>query len=213
MRSQTGVRSFQDIWERRFPLRISTPPRETRHPAGWGIERVLEEYGISFDDIEAWGGETLRDRPPDISKPSGQRSIDPSFSAIFDEAIMTHRWRSVSNNCDLAFPPIEEPVLRSLEAKGWRRGVLPVGYFRRLEKDLPCADFSGWHLFCRPDLDDEAAYLTIQAIDEQKHMIEDSHESHEGLAGKIDLARMCVDPPVPLHPGTERYDREKGYRR
>ena len=211
VRRETGIRSFQDIKEQRYPLRISTPPRETRHPGVWAAERVLEEYGFNFSDIESWGGEVLRDRPRDISKPMGGRMVDPTFNAIFDEAIMTHRWRSVSDEYDLNFLPIEESVLQSLVANGWRRGTLPGGFFRGQDADLECIDFSGWYLFCRQDLDDEAAYLTIQALDEQKKVIERSYEPYEGLTGNIDLAEMCVNLPVPLHPGAAQYYREKGY--
>ncbi|MBV8923962.1 MAG: hypothetical protein JOZ74_01195 [Bradyrhizobium sp.] len=211
IRKETGLKSFQDIKQQRYPLRISTAPRETRHPCVWGAEKVLEEYGFDFADIESWGGEILRDRPRDISKPMGQKMIDPGFSAIFDEAIMTCRWRSVSDEYDLTYLPIEDEVLSSLERKGWRRGVLRQGFFRGLDADLPCVDFSGWYLYCREDLDDDLAYLTIQAIDEQKAVIERSYEPCEGLSLPVDLAQMCRNPPTPLHPGAERYYREKGY--
>ena len=102
-------------------------------------------------------------------------------------------------------------MVRSLEAKGWRRGILPKGQFRGVDEDVVCMDFSGWYMFCRPDLDEEAAYLTIQAIDEQKQTIEKSYTLAEGLSGEVDLARLCRNLPVPLHKGAERYYREKGY--
>ena len=39
VRRETGLRSFTDIKDRRFALRISTPPPKTRHPAVWGAEK------------------------------------------------------------------------------------------------------------------------------------------------------------------------------
>ena len=124
---------------------------------------------------------------------------------------MTHRWRSVSDDYDLVYLPIDEPVLQSLESKGWRRGTPAQIFFRGLEADLPTVDFSGWYMFCRKSLDDEAASLTIRAIDEQQHVINASFEPFEGLISKIDMAQLCANLPVPLHPGAAQYYREKGY--
>ena len=44
-----------------------------------------------------------------------------------------------------------------LEKKGWKRGAIPKGKFRGVDEDVPGIDFSGWWLFCRPDLDEEIA--------------------------------------------------------
>ena len=49
----------------------------------------------------------------------------------------------------------QEEIIQRLEKKGWRRGAIPKGKFRGVDEDVPGIDFSGWWLFCRPDLDDE----------------------------------------------------------
>ena len=69
VRRETGIETFADIKAQKYPLRISTPPRATRHPAVWAAECVMREYGFDFGDIEAWaerfywtGHATSRDR-------------------------------------------------------------------------------------------------------------------------------------------------------
>lgn len=210
VRSETGIKSFHDIKERKYPLRISTPMRESRHPAVWCAEEIVQAYGFSFDDIESWGGKILRDRPRMLS--GGGAPAAEEFDAVFDEAIMTLRWKRLTEQYDINFLPVDEPVIAAMEKKGWRRGHLAKGLFRGVDQDVPTFDFSGWLMFCAQDLPDDLAYFTIMAIDEQKEAINRSLDRPgSGLTGKIDMRQLAADLPLPLHPGAERYYREKGY--
>ena len=211
VRRETGITSLRDIRERKYPLKVSTPLRETRHPGVWCAEKVLEEYGFNYDDIERWGGKVLRDRPRN-QKLASAKAVSDEFDAVFDEAIMTNRWKNLTKQYDIKFLPIDEDVLRRLEAKGWKRGAIPKGKFRGVDEDVPGIDFSGWWLFCRPDLDEEIAYHTVRAIDEQKEMIDLWFpDPTSGMTAPVDMRRLCRNLPLPLHPGAERYYREMGY--
>src|ERR1700730_2341214 len=50
VRRETGIKSLREIKDKRYPLKVSTPLRETRHVAVWCAERVLEAHGFNFDD-------------------------------------------------------------------------------------------------------------------------------------------------------------------
>lgn len=211
VRRETGITSLADIRDRKYPLKVSTPLRETRHPAVWCAERVLEEYGFGFDDIEAWGGKVLRDRPRN-QKLLGAVPVSDEFDAIFDEAVMTNRWKNLTSKYDLRFLPIDREILDRLRQRGWRTGHLPKGRFRGVDTDVPGIDFTGWYLFCGRDIDDDLAYFTIKAIDEQQHEINAAFpDSTSGMTGPVDMRKLCTGLPLPLHPGAERYYREKGY--
>jgi TRAP transporter TAXI family solute receptor len=211
VRRETGITSLADIGAKKFPLKVSTPMRETRHPAVWCAERVLEEYGYSLDDIESWGGKVLRDRPRNQKLP-GAVPVSDQFDAVFDEAIMTNRWKNLTSKYDLRFLSIDGGILRRLEQQGWARSVLPKGRFRGVDEDVPGIDFTGWYLFTRQDLDEELAYLTIKAIDEQQDEINRLFpDPTSGMTANVDMRALCRDLPLPLHPGAERYYRERGY--
>lgn len=211
VRRETGITSIADIRDKKYPLRVSTPVRETRHPAVWCAERVLEEYGFSLDDIESWGGKVLRDRPRNQKLP-GAVPVSDEFEAIFDEAIMTNRWKNLTTKYNLRFLPIDGDILQRLERKGWKPGVLPKGTFRGVDEDVPGIDFTGWYLFCRQDIDEELAYLTVKAIDGQQHEINALFpDPTSGMTAPVDMRAMCRGLPLPLHPGAERYYREMGY--
>jgi TRAP-type uncharacterized transport system substrate-binding protein len=210
VRRETGIASFEDIRAKKYPLRISTPMRETRHPAVWCAEEVLKAYGFDFDDVERWGGKLLRDRPRMLSGKGA--AVTEDFTAIFDEAIMTLRWKRLTEQYDLAFLPVDAGVLAEKERAGWDRGVLAKGLFRGVDADVATFDFSGWLMYCAADLADELAYFTVMAIDEQQEAINRARERPgAGLTSNIDMRRLATGLPIPLHPGAERYYREKGY--
>lgn len=210
VRRETGIESFADIKKKKYPLRVSAPLRETRHVAVWCAEEVVKDYGFTLDDIEAWGGKVLRDRPRTLS--GGGPPVAEEFDAIFDEAIMTLRWKKLTEQYDLKFLPVDEPVLAAKEKQGWERGILSKGLFRGLDQDVPTFDFSGWLMFCAEDLPDDLAYFTIMAIDEQQEAINRVMDRPgSGMTSKIDMRQLAKNLTVPLHPGAERYYREKGY--
>ncbi len=210
VRAATGIRSFEDIRDRKYPLRVSTTLLETNHPASWCAEEVMKAYGFGFADIESWGGKVLRDRPRMLS--GGGAAVSEDFDAIFDEAIMTLRWKKLTAEHDLIFLPVADTILQRLSQQGWQRGVLSKGLFRGIDRDIPTLDFSGWLMYCAEALDDDLAYYIVMAIDEQKEAINRVMDRPgSGLTGKIDMRELARDLPIPLHPGAERYYREKGY--
>ncbi len=76
---------------------------------------------------------------------------------------------------------------------------------------MQAADFSDWLLFCNQNMDDELAYHTIAAIHEQARDIEKLFPApFASLTDRVELSTLARNPPVPLHPGAERYYREQG---
>ncbi len=53
----TGIKSFQDIKEKKFPLKIATTGRAGA--SFWMGVWLLQEHGISEADLKSWGGEVL----------------------------------------------------------------------------------------------------------------------------------------------------------
>jgi TRAP-type uncharacterized transport system substrate-binding protein len=61
-------------------------------------------------------------------------------------------------------------------------------------------------------MDDELAYYTIQAIeDQQEHINEWFNVPASGMTEHVDMHKLTRNLPLPLHPGAEAYYREKGY--
>ncbi|HEX2312460.1 MAG TPA: TAXI family TRAP transporter solute-binding subunit [Thermomonospora sp.] len=211
VRAETGITGLADLPARRAPLKISMPTRDQGHPARWVLDEIFAMYGFSQEDLESWGGEVLRDRPRAQNSPDVVPA-DPSFDAVFDEAIMTWRWRRLTERYDLRFLPLDPWALERCAALGMPSGVIEKGRFPGVDADVPTLDFSGWILYCAEDLPDELARLAVQALDEQRQAISDRFTGPTAaMTRPVDMRDVCRDLPVPLHPGAEGYYRDHGY--
>lgn len=208
VRRETGLSSIREIRDKKYPLRYSVPVVEKTHPAVWGADVVLAEYGFSRADIDSWGGTQLRDRPKHSSDP-GAKPISDDWDALFDEAIMTPRWQNITRLYDVKFLPVDDDVLTRLEARGMRRGVIEKGRFRQIDEDVPTLDFSDWLMFCRDDLADDVAYQVAKTIDDNKAAF--NKRIPVALTAPVDPAVYVPKMPIPLHPGAARYYSEKSY--
>ncbi|MFI6816031.1 TAXI family TRAP transporter solute-binding subunit [Nonomuraea sp. NPDC050328] len=197
VRKELGIDSLSQV----KGLKVSMPG--PGHPTHWAVERVLSQYGVAIDDLEL-----LRDRPASLHA-SDLPPVDPGFDAVFDEALMTMRWKNLTQQYDLTFLPLDADVLDTCRDMGMTPGVLRAGRLRGVERDVPTVDFSGWYLYCARDLPDELAYAAVRALDERKEAISARFPMPlPPLTGPIDLPG---DTPLPLHPGARAYYAEKGY--
>ena len=205
VKKEVGLTRFSELIEKKVPLRISTAP--SNHPAYWVVDEIFKAYGSRFEDVERWGGK--------VSSEERQRKRqdalrDNLVNAVFDEALMTQRWKAAADEFDLTFLPVEEQALRYCEKMGMKRGYIPQGRLRGVDRDVPTVDFAGWLLYCREDFPDDYAYYVIRAIDENKKMIESLFQPGQGLTGGVVPSELCQSTEIPLHPGAAKYYREKG---
>ncbi|WP_067479108.1 TAXI family TRAP transporter solute-binding subunit [Actinomadura hibisca] len=211
VRTETGITSLGQLRDERRALKISMPGREMGHPARWVMDEILGWYGFSQEDLETWGGELLNDRPRSQNSPDAVPA-DPSFDAVFDEAIMTVRWQKLTTLYDLTFLPLDDDVLRRAVAMGMPAGVIERGRLRGVDQDVPTIDFSGWVLYTAADTPDELVGLAVRALDEQKDTVSARFTGPtRPLTSPVDMREVCRDLPVPLHPGAETYYRDHGY--
>jgi TRAP transporter TAXI family solute receptor len=209
IREDTGITSFKDIRDRKFPLKLASTARSPDNMMTWIAERILELHGIK---IEEWGGEWLGHDYPRISIP---QALEGRANAVMNEAIVVPQWRELVAKVPMRFLPYEEDVLRVLETKyGLRRGILPAGTLRA-PVDIPCVDFSNWAILVRDDMDEALAYRVTSIMVEQRAELEGRYRH---MPPEIAPMTYPIDPNVmwkgvgaPLHPGAERYYREHGY--
>ncbi len=206
---ETGLTSFDEIREKRYPLRVSvSAPRPRRdNTTMFALLEVLRAYGLSLEQIQRWGGSIQKVRSP--SHPDRATGIqNGSINAVFDEGIKS--WGKVALDAGMKFLPIGEHVLAHMEDLGFRRGMITKEHFPAIVDDSVAVDFSGWPICCHAEMAEEVAYSLCEAIDLRRDMITVDKE------GPLESSELCSDTEagplyVPLHPGAERYYREKGY--
>lgn len=205
-----GVWTFADIAEKKPPLRIVNAIHDGMNSISWTSERILNLYGIAWDDIPAWGGEWIMTaRPHD----GIARLVQGSADGLFFEAVMN--WHRLIERRPLHFFPVDEPVLSELKAKyGIERNIVPAGEFAGVDNPTPAVEFGDWIFAVRRDMSDETAYLLAETIADDLEQFFAHYRGRPLKESPVDysigLDYLCRTGPVPLHPGAERFYCERG---
>ena len=170
---------------------------------------MLKTYGMSYRDIERWGGKIME--APNPSGPVRKDHIQSGKAdAVFDEGVKS--WGPTALNAGMRFLPINDAAARHMSKLGFPSAMLTRKHYAKLDRDIRCIDFSGWTFFCHADLPAHLAYAMAKAIDLCHKQIPVDHFDKRpmtirefcrgGEAGQLN---------IPLHPGAKKYYREKGY--
>lgn len=203
----TGLKSFTDIRERRFPLKVSLrgQPDHSLHII---VNQVLSAAGFSLEDIVSWGGEVRYD----AGMAYGAKRIGAvqrgEIHAIFDEGAST--WGNMALELGMNFLALDENLLQRVETIGLRRGLIERTNFPKLASDVPTLDFSGWPIYTHKNTADTLVADFCRALEASKDRIPWAEDA------PLPLAQMVRDTPeghleVPLHPAAERFWRDRGY--
>jgi TRAP-type uncharacterized transport system substrate-binding protein len=204
---KTGLKSFTDIRERRFPLKVSLRGQRD-HSLHIITNHVLSAAGFSLDDIVSWGGEVRYD----AGMAYGANRIGAvqrgEIHAIFDEGAST--WGNMALELEMTFLPLHEDLLKGLEILGLRKGLIERKNFPKLAADVPTLDFSGWPIYTHQNTADTLVTDFCRALETSKDRIPWAEDA------PLPLAQMVRDTPaghleVPLHPAAERFWQERGY--
>lgn len=207
----TGITSIEQIRERRIPLRVSTrdtiaPPFDedtTMH----AVDTIIAAAGFSLDDIRAWGGSVTP-----VSRPSDPVRSDAiakgAVNAIFDEGILS--WGEFALARGFRFLPLEGAVRERVTAAGYDMVTVTPSRLPGLRQPVSSVDFCGWPMIVHADMPDDVAYALCEAIEARKLAIPTDNYK------PLDLVQLCTideETPrgAPLHPGAERFYRERGY--
>jgi TRAP-type uncharacterized transport system substrate-binding protein len=211
VRESTGITSLGQIKKERIPLRISTG-RTTkaalqRSPTMFTVNAIMKAAGFSFTDVRKWGGKFQTVTRP--SHPDRRAAIENgTINAVFDEGIKS--WGQTAIDNGFRYLPIEGDILKRMVAMGYRPAVLPTSRFKGLPEDVKTVDFSGWPMVVHAEMPDDVAYALCEAIEARKDVFPTDNYK------PLDMAQLCGDDgeaplDVPLHPGAERFYRDRGY--
>ena len=166
---------------------------------------ILKYYGITADDIRAWGGNTGVTREGALK---GDFDIIAGFLASPALNPESSTWTTLSQKFDLYFFELPDELLKLIAQQNVDAEFVEVQHslLRGVNRRIKTLGRSGESVFARDDTPEQAAYDLAKAID----------ENHGELKWFIRV--YTYDPNsvwknfgVPLHPGAEKYYREVGY--
>jgi len=197
----TGIASFEDIKNKQYPLKLNLNTADSfMEIVG---KKCLEAYGITYNDIKSWGGS--------VDFMSMSNSIDlmrdgklEAYSNVIQ--IPSSHIVDASTTMKLNLLSMTDEAIEKVNAElGTYKTVIPKDKYNFLNEDVPTVAATVI-LFASKDLSDGEAYAIVKAIDENMDYFKGIHSSLADLS----LEKMKEVSPVPLHPGAEKYYKEKG---
>ena len=195
----SGLDTFETLLQKKPEIRLNVGPRGSGSEGM--ISRVLEAYGISYDDIKKWGGSVQ------------YNSTDTSFNALKDNQLDIAANTSVlglpslvetAAARDLYFMPVGEKEGRSLAKYGFSYEPIPAGTYPHQDQDVP-AVVDKVVLVINKDVPEDVVYDLTKVLCENTDKWIAVHSSFKNFDPKL-----APDAGVPLHPGAEKYYREAG---
>jgi hypothetical protein len=209
VRNDTGIESLNDVKKQKYPLRISTRRRGKLQTTIYAIEEVLKAYGVSFRDIERWGGKIMEAASPSSSDRKGHIQSGEA-DAVFDEGVKS--WGPMALNAGMRFLPIDDAAARHMAKIGFPSAMLTRKHYPKLERDIKTVDFSGWTFFCHADLPSAVAYNMAKAVDLcHKQIPVDHFDKRPMTMREFCRGGEAGQMNIPFHPGAKKYFQEKGY--
>lgn len=199
--ANTGLTSVEEIKAKKYPIRISVIYRGSLMEIA--SKTLLEAYGITYEDIESWGGKVyFRALTPSLELIKDGQLDAVSVSVQFpetniNEASLTHNFRLL---------PISDAAIEYVNQKlGTYRSKIPAGTYRFAPEDIPT--FSDvCILIAYAGMPEEQAYQVTRALFTNLDYL---HTVHRALS-KLKPSDMPRVNHLPLHPGAIRFYREAG---
>jgi TRAP transporter TAXI family solute receptor len=197
VKADSGITDLRQIKEKKIPVRLIGNSEYA--PA------VMEYFGITAKDLESWGGRVLGRLAPeaqahtefDVVIGEATRGLPPEFS-LFHE---------ISETANLKYLDLPEDLLAQMAKKyELERQNIPAGLLRGVDRTIPTVARTGTVIYGRADMPEDFAYAVAKALDEQQDLFQWSNNTFS-----YNRFRVAKAFSVPLHPGAERYYREKGY--
>lgn len=196
VKADSGITDLSQIKEKGSPVRIVT-----------GVDSnytdILDYYGLTKEWVESKGGHI----GPAI-RPEAKTQFDVIISdGTLENVPEWNIWYEASQKYNLRFLQLPDDLLAKLETDfDMQPGYVPAGLLRGIDHALPTAVTTGDAVYGRTDMPDDFAYALAKGMDEQQDRLQWT------------IINISYNPHtvwkafgVPLHPGAERYYREKGY--
>ena len=200
-----GVRSLDELLEKRPALSVSVADNDC---VNFAIRALLKAHGLKLENFVAWGGTVDR-----VARPSNPRRREGITSGklqlVIDEGLDS--WGQLALEHGMTFLPLSPRALTRLERYGFRRARLSGERLQgKFANATEVIDYSGWPIVTHAGFPEELAYQFAAALDRIR---EDIPYDSDQIPPTSSLCRDTEEGPldIPLHPGAERYYREKGY--
>lgn len=199
-----SIESMADIAEKQPPMRIAVNTEANLQSTIAMYEHIFNEYGFSMSDVESWGGSVIRGNSGIGMDALRDGRADVFINGRFmpDSAL-----EDIHNNRPLKWINIsEDKMLAAANSWDYDLYIAPAGISPFITTDSPTQKM--WNAMqAGPHVTEETVYKFLNAIYNNVDRVQSIHPSLQDFGPEM----MAWNPMgLPLHPGAERFYREKG---
>jgi TRAP transporter TAXI family solute receptor len=199
---KNSVKSIKDIADRKIPARIYTNTKGSL--AEFGTKQVLEAYGLTYETIKKFGGKV------ELTSNEVIQSSFQNGEADLQVLAMPKGHPTISEiavHTPIAFLSMENDIVDKFKINGYQAATLPKDSYKGQDTDFKTVGFSTM-ILTTSGLNEDVAYNITKTIMENKEKLVNSHDALKDFDPTKAMEPTSLN--VPLHPGAEKYYKEKG---
>jgi TRAP transporter TAXI family solute receptor len=158
---------------------------------------ILVASGMSYDDL----GKTEYLPFAESVELMKNRQLDATLQSA---GLGVSSFKDLATSLDVQMVSVPEDIATKLGAP-YIAATVPAGTYQGQDKDVPTVAVVNF-LVTHSEVSDETAYQMTKQLFENLPAMVAAHKAAE----QIDLKEALKGMPIPLHPGAERYYKEKG---
>jgi len=196
-------KTMDDIFKQKKAVRIGISPAGTSEE--WVFRKVLAHYKTDYKDLEASGFKFFRGSYAEQASQFKDRNVDGVFTFLALPAAAVTEATVGRSLKIMNFPP---DLLESLSKYGIGAGKIPANTYPKAanaNEEVTTAA-AGSVILTNRSLSDDIAYRIAKVIHENLDQFRKIH----GSLVPYELKHAVTGTGVPLHPGAEKYYKEKG---
>lgn len=183
-------------------------PRFAMKPAGSVVipivETLLKGYNTSLADLRA-AGKLTQTQPAQISEMLRDGRID----VYIDNVPLNHAGvTEVTLTNDMVFIPLPDKAIESLDKVGMSREMVPANSYKGQTEPYATSS-TGMVIMAHKDAPEKAVYAMAKMLAEHQSEL----ATENPALSDWDPSKGCqpANAVLPLHPGAERYYKERGW--
>lgn len=189
---ESGIRTLADLKEKRISVGAAKSGTELNTRA------VVKAAGLSYADFArveylpfAESVDLMKSHQLDVTLQSAGLGV-PSL-------------RDLAEAIDTVVVPVPPGVVAKIGNPAYLPAVIPAGTYKGQDQDVPSIAITNF-LVTQEDVKPDLVYAMLKAIYDNLDVL----AAAQPAAKTIKLANALKGMPIPLHPGAEKFYREKG---
>jgi TRAP transporter TAXI family solute receptor len=194
----TGITSAEQVMKGGSKLKVVIDqPGSTGYTI---LKNLMSLYGVTFDSYKASGTKLFPLPRGEVVSFIRDGHGNAYFTSLNEPASGITELATVKN---VVFLPVGADKVKAAIKFGYTPYTIKKGVYPKLASNVSTTG-SGVLTVVKAELPADLVYKITKAL------VEKGEKVRNFKAGKFDLKTMAKNPPVPLHPGAEKYYREKG---